>query len=662
MQSPRFRNFAALVSFFLALNLPADNGEAHLKKYADGIPGDKTIEAASKLNVAVPVMCREWHVWWGAPYGSAPHMSGWQHWNGEKNFGKYEPATTIERTRPDSSWRRWLNCTGYPLLGPYDSAQPDIIRWQLETAKRAGIECMHVHLWPSLWDDGADFTPIEIFETILETAAAMNYPVAVHDEIMFRRAPITKAQNLNSSVRRASMLLKRYGKHPGWYKTDGMPVYYFQNWTKWMKTEDLPKYLESVENEAGPVYWMVEQGPDANVFKIPQIKAVLGSNNSWFLHTAPFGVGPHPWEKLQESLQKGADLARANGKKFGVLVYTRFNDNHDRSTPGRGYISAEDGMFFVKSLQSAMQTKPDFLILTQWNDFEESAFIEPAWDYDGNNGDPYRYCRIVASSMNKKFSPAPLPERTQLDPYIRVKLFCDSKPGDMGPVLQNPELEGDKLTVNECDGPKVESIRFIQQNLAVWEPSMIEYKKEKLRLANYSVLDPADKGPDEYRFYAPGVKAPANGRIWLGIEVSGDDRHKVSIQYRSSDENYRIDSRWETRRANLAGGFIYDAGEKTSLYWTPLYDAAFNGREGDLTLRIKDPKHDIKIKRLILWSPEMKEESSAPGKAIKIPQSIDSKAPFVAVPYDKAGNAGLPMLIYGGNLKTAEPPPVEKKK
>jgi acetyl esterase/lipase len=198
----------------------ASNELSHRQQYAVGKANDKTIQAAQKLNIGIPVMCREWHVWWGAPHGAYPHLPRWQHWKGQRLFGAFDPDTTIEQTRPGSSWGRWLNCVGFPLLGPYESSQPDIIRWQLETAKNAGLDCLHLQLWPSIWDQGTDFTPMPIFDLIMETAANLHYPVALHDEIQFRKPTISKAQEVGNSITRSIMLLKRYGSHPGWYKID----------------------------------------------------------------------------------------------------------------------------------------------------------------------------------------------------------------------------------------------------------------------------------------------------------------------------------------------------------------------------------------------------------------------------------------------------------
>lgn len=642
------RTLLTLAAAAAAFPLFAAPGDEHLRQYAEGVPGDAAVEAASKLNVKVPVFAREWHIWTGVPYGDRPTVPRWTHWNGEKKFGRYDPATTIEQLRPGSSWRRNLNCAGYPLPGPYDPGRPGIIRWQLETARNAGIECMYLHLWPSLWDDGADLTPQPLFERALDIAAELGYPVAIHDEIAFRRPDITKAQLFENSVRRTALLVKRYGKHPGWYKTDGLPVYYFQNWNGWIKPPELERYFAEVEKQAGPVYWVYE-GPDSEAaFRIPQIRAVLSHNNSWFLHTPPHGAGPHPWEKLDASMERAVKLARKHGKKFGMMVYTRFNNNFDRGNPGRGRIPAGNGMFFVDSVRRTMKFKPDFYIFTQWNDFEESAFIEPGWDFDGFNGDPYRYCRIVAAMQGKTFRPAPLPPRAEVDPYIRHKLYGDTAPGDLGPVFARVRPQNGTLPLPWAeDGPAPAVLRVVQDNLARWTPGDAEYRGQKLRLANWSAPD-ADgtiEGGRELRFYAPGLTNRTATPRWIGIRHSVPAGTKLAVNYRSVHENYRIDSRWERRSLNLDSGVTLPMADGSVFSWVPAWGDRFCGEEGDLLIRLSGKKGKSRIHEVIIWSPEMEEHSAAPSGAIPVPAGIDPARPFVAAAYDEAGNPGIPHLF-----------------
>ena len=645
--SPKFPFL--LSAAFAALTLCAAPGDEHLKQFAAGVPGDRAVKAASKLNIRVPVFVREWHIWTGVPYGENPTVPRWMHWDGEKKFGKYDPATTIEQLRPGSSWRRYLNCTGYPLLGPYDPGRPGIIRWQLETARNAGIECLYLHLWPSLWDDGADLTPQPVLERALDAAAELNYPIALHDEIAFRGSNISGAQKLENTIRRTAQLVTRYGKHPGWYKIDGMPVYYFQNWNSWIKPPELARYFAEVEKQTGPVYWVYEGADIEEAFRIPQIKAVLSHNNSWFLHTPPHGAGPHPWKELEKSMERAAKLARKYDKKFGMMIYTRFNNNSDRGRPGNGRIPAEDGMFFVDSIKRTMKFKPDFFIFTQWSDFEESAFIEPAWDFDGFNGDPYRYCRIIAAAQGKKFVPAPLPPRDEVDPYIRRKLYGGSEPGDLGPVCARPVLRDGALTLKWAEeGPEPAEVRLVQNELARWTPEERQYTTgQKLRLANWSAVNREDEieKAQELRFYAPGLTERTATVRWVGIRHTLPPGTSLVVNYRSVEENFRIDSRWERRELNLRSGVTIPMADGSTFSWVPAWGDRFSGEEGDLLIRLGGKREKSRIHEIVVWSPEMAGSTAAPGERIPLPREIDPSRPFAVVPYDRSGAPGIPHLL-----------------
>lgn len=639
-----------LFALLFVLMAAAAPGDAHLARYRDAVPGDKTVERASKLQIDIPVYCREWHIWWGAPHGQDKITPRWQHWRSLRVFGKHTPGEDIEEMQPGTAWRRYLNSVGYPLLGPYDSGQRSIIRWQLETARNAGITALFIHLWPSLWDKGEDQTPLPLFDIVLDEAARLGYPVGLHEESAFRQGHA--AQKPESCARRAVIFLKRYAAHPGYLKIQGMPVYYFQNWGRWFPADAMRRVFEEVEKEVGPVYWIVEGNFTRDYLDIPQIKACMGPNNSWFTHVPPYGAGPHPWDQLNKDTAEARAAAAAASKQFGTMVYTRFNNNHHRAVkPGTGRIDAEDGMFYVQSLEYALKTKPDFLFVTQWNDFQECAFIEPGWDFDGFNADPYRYCRITAAAVGKAFHPAPLPDREALDPAIRHKLFGDTQPGDLGPVMHDLKRDGRKLSWSWGEGSGDPArIRIVQKELVAWKPGIRPYSGEALRQGNPS-LNPAAgfSGKTEVRFYAPGLKCPKPETVWMMVHARTAPETQLSFEYRSEMERFRIDSRWEPRRYNTGTTARHDElPDGTFREWIPLYEARFNGFEGDIVAKLLAGKGEAELYELLLWRGDLGGDefpASFGLKELTLPETLDLNRPWVIVPYDKAGNPGLPRLM-----------------
>lgn len=626
---------------------------------------DWAIEEARKLRLTMPLMCREWHVWWGAPWGNEAFTPGYFHWKGYRHYGAFDAQTNIEDTVPGLAWRRYLNCVGYPLLGPYDSGQRDIIRWQLQTAKNAGLECLHLHLWPSIFDNGTDVTPVETADKAFDLAAELNFPIALHDEVMFRKPNVSKAQTLASSIARTTAILRRYGSHPGIYKIDGMPFYYLQNWNKWCSPADMQTYMAQVEQEVGPVFWVVEMDTIRAYLDIPEIRAFCGTHTDSFLHKAPnYGQPPHDWQELEKSMTADAEQVRAAGKKFGINLKTRFNNNHDRGKPGHGVIPAEDGAYLLESLKLAQKLQPDFIILAQWNDFEEGAFIEPAWDFDGFNGDPYRWCRITAALKDKTFVPAPLPPRESLDPMIRAKLFPEPAAGDAGPVMQQQAIEDRTLRwIWATEGRTPATIGLHQQSLVQWTPGEPAYRGQPLRLGNFSITGGGSRldNGEELRFYAPGMRLDHPKTVWMGVECTLTDPANLRVYFRAQHDNYRLDSKWQRTMATPAGGYSISLDDRRSFYWFPLYHAAFNGTEGDLVLQSRNTKETILIRRILLWQdghPDATLTVNDHTTSAMLPEGIDPKQPLVICPADAIGNPGIPRIFYQGQTTIAKPIPM----
>ena len=80
-----------------------------------------------------PTYIQEWHIWWGFPYPDS-----------RRPFSHMDSTLTAS----GEPWRLDWNRNGYPLVGLYDSANPDIIRWQIRCMKAAGLDSVAVMIHP----------------------------------------------------------------------------------------------------------------------------------------------------------------------------------------------------------------------------------------------------------------------------------------------------------------------------------------------------------------------------------------------------------------------------------------------------------------------------------------------------------------------------------
>ncbi len=377
-----------------------------------------------------PTYIQEWHIWWGFPYP-------------DRQLPFLHMDSTM--TSDGEPWRLDWNRNGYPLVGPYDAANPEIIRWQIRCMKAAGLDSVAVMLHP---DNGKGIAfiqeaPTDMIERILDIAEEEDFQVFFMDEVAFRHGTI--AQNTDVMAQRAIRFLKKYASKPGFYRIDGKPVYYFQTYGWPVKPEALEAMFRKVEAEAGPVHWMVF-GAVTRFGSIPQIASMVD------------GASHHRRNKETRAWQlKEQDPAVifANGHKFGKKItdmqYPKFDGT---SQPWRQTGVAQyglDGRTLETTILHALKSNPDFIMLASWNDWEEGANFEPGWDFDGFAGDPYLYCRVIAHLRGKEFVPPPPPPKEAVHPTIWEKLGYGDGAGPVVDKIQRSHNRGGSLAVTVRD-------------------------------------------------------------------------------------------------------------------------------------------------------------------------------------------------------------------
>src|SRR5262245_40143815 len=122
-----------------------------------------------------PILLAFYHPWYGTPSGSAKK---WYKWDSFRFPGRYDP----ERIKADG--RRDIACGDYPLIGPYDQGDREVVRWHFRLAKASGIDGFLCSWWKfkqggSEWDKWQ----ADLFEKVLlPIARDEGFKVGVIDE------------------------------------------------------------------------------------------------------------------------------------------------------------------------------------------------------------------------------------------------------------------------------------------------------------------------------------------------------------------------------------------------------------------------------------------------------------------------------------------------
>lgn len=383
--------------------------EADLSKLGD-IPRIKT-----------PLYIMEYHIWTKSPFGQeAP--DGYVHWD--------MPSSHIDQPiGPD--WMRDKSPVGYPMIGLYNAEDRNVIRWQLQCMQNTGVDGTFVQMFPE-WNNGKTFDRTFIWEKILEEAEKLNYKVGMHDEVQFRIGK--PAQKWDVMGLRIGEFIKKYGHSKAFLKINNQPAVAFQFWDRFKKTmsnEDLLKMINLAETTAGmDIYWILHVAPSESLFALDQIDAFIPMANTNALNHRVKGYTENPvmdWDMMAGQLDGIEKMhARYPKRNIGLWVYGGFEESPKAQGDNRDNIrwtKRDQGRTLMATLERYEKIKPDFHILTSWNDWQENTAIEPGWQSDTLDGDPYFYCKLMGKLKGVTFTAPPLPVKESVDPWMWQTLF-----------------------------------------------------------------------------------------------------------------------------------------------------------------------------------------------------------------------------------------------
>ncbi len=128
-------------------------------------------------------------------YGSPEHSGRWIHWS---------------NVEPDK--QAIASSTNYPVIGAYDSTDPELIDRHMRQMAEVGIDGV-ISSW---WGRGAKRDNLAL-ERILDSAHQHGRVVTVYHETIL--GPDLERYAADDFI----YLIERFAKHPAWQKVDGRP-------------------------------------------------------------------------------------------------------------------------------------------------------------------------------------------------------------------------------------------------------------------------------------------------------------------------------------------------------------------------------------------------------------------------------------------------------
>jgi hypothetical protein len=328
-----------------------------------------SISTASAENPKRPVFMAHF-----MPWHQTPEVSGY--WGYHWTMNRFDPDKT------DSTGRREIASHYYPLTGPYDSQDADILEYQVLLMKLGGIDGVLVD-WYGM-EDFADYAVLNkstqaLFGMIQK--AGLLFSIVYEDQTvkhMVEKGHIAKTGALDHGMEVMHYLQDNWFAEDAYFKLNGRPVLL----------------------TFGPQHFMNSSDWTAMFSGLPATPLFFTLDN----RLSPAAAGAYPWPPMWKSNAAGMLTQTAlndylnqfyqKAAAWDYLVtsaFPGFNDIYKEAgvSQGYGFLDSGNGATLISTLRQALSRNPDIIQLVTWNDYGEGTIIEPTKEFG------YQYLEIV---------------------------------------------------------------------------------------------------------------------------------------------------------------------------------------------------------------------------------------------------------------------------
>jgi len=421
----------------------------------------------------------QWRNWrWTS---GTPCDPGWEGLDHDPDCDE-NPDCRRPNGRRDAAVSSLSGAANLPLAGTYDSRDPAIARYHVRLAQAIGIDhFVYDHLGHTLAEqtrsNGMDALNEDSFEVLLDEVDALDggFRVAIMYEpkvhfLGWISGETTLAERRAGVVRDLIHFASTYGRRRGVLRHDGrMVVYVFRNSLEWgglgMSSEAWSEAQREVERRTGERLFLVADNE-------PEEGSVFEGLSRWslvsrdYLRFRTFGDLRHrtpswpeasvdtleahsrgvsgsvrSWAWREEEQRVAAAVVWPGFDDSGVAGWSSMNLLGEDGLPLCVRVAdTMQGAFFATTQAAALETRPDWIQIATWNDWNELTQIEPAWhplleeqlEAGSLSPEVMHHCfgrALEAQAMASQFLGA---ELSPLDVVSAVQSYLDEVASDPG--------------------------------------------------------------------------------------------------------------------------------------------------------------------------------------------------------------------------------------
>lgn len=302
----------------------------------------------------------------------------------------------------------------------YVSRDRGVMGRHIDQAKAAGIDGLLV-AW---YGPGGDNQTEPNLAAMLEEAAARNFKIGIlfETDSPFLGSPGAIAGALGHA-------LSVHANHPAFLRVDGRPVIFF-----WRPTIYGVESWRSIRNQVDPGYGSLWIAEGVN----PAYMAIFDGHHLYSNTWNP----PADLDATNQKFARWVNQARQDYGSYKFWVATVMPGYNDvRIRPGSGFAKdREGGAYYERSWQAAINSQPNWVVITSFNEWPEGTYIEPSaafgdqylqltghWSQQFKAGGPIQAAQAPAAPppvpVEPTPIPTPLPEPDVPTAYVQVEVL-----------------------------------------------------------------------------------------------------------------------------------------------------------------------------------------------------------------------------------------------
>ena len=298
------------------------------------------------------------HIFYYNWYGNPQVDNIYRHWNhdvlphwSDKTWDNLPPYDGKEN----------IGANFYPKLGTYSSNDSTIIENHMKMILQSGVGTISVSWWG-----------VESFED-LNVKLIMNLADKYNLKINFHIEPVPKRTAI-TTIKMVKYLIDTYGDHNAFYRYKNKPLFYVydsylipsEDWSEVLHPQGGKSIRNSKYDSNFIGLWVEEK--DSLFFK----NSGFDGFYTYFASDGfTYGSSTVNWNSLSE-------WAKKNNKIFIPSIGPGYNDERVRPWNKVNLKRREEGIYYDNMFKSALQTQPEILSITSFNEWHEGTQIEPA--------------------------------------------------------------------------------------------------------------------------------------------------------------------------------------------------------------------------------------------------------------------------------------------